>query len=184
MLLCLLLWYPGKEKKNKEEHGWLWYPKYYRICKQIKTQESLLCSHWGQHHVSYAGKLHLGIRPGERVDNSKCREWWKATLPPPPASGIGPSVPRELLSPPQPGSWCIHFMQLSTWCSLFYVYWQNQSPPLHDLWANISFTDQDLQQPQLGLYLLVFIVFFRHRSAVFFLHVPSILSEKIIFKVS
>lgn len=55
--------------------------------------------------------------------------------------------------------------------SLF-VYWQNQSP-LHDLGANISFTDQDLQQPQLGLNLLVFIVFFSHRSAVFFLHVPS-----------
>ena len=52
-------------------------------------------------------------------------------------------------------------------------YWQKQSPPLHDLGANISFTDQDLQQPQLGLNLLVFIVFFSHRSAVFFLHVPS-----------
>lgn len=115
----------------------------------------------------------LGIRPGERVGNSKCREWWKAIFSPPPASGNGPSVPRELLSSPQPGSCCVHFMHLSIWCSLFFVYGQNQSPPLHDLRANISFTDQDLQQPQLGLNLLVFIVFFSHRSAVFFLHVPS-----------
>ena len=115
----------------------------------------------------------LGIRPGERVGNSKCREWWNATFPPPPASGNGPSVPRELLSSPQPGSRCIHCMHVSIWHSLLLVYWQKRSPPLHDLGANISFTDQDLQQPQLSLNLLVLIVFFSHRSAVFFLHVPS-----------
>lgn len=42
----------------------------------------------------------LGIRPGEKVGNSKCREWQKSIFPPSPTSGNAPSVPRELLSSP------------------------------------------------------------------------------------
>lgn len=40
----------------------------------------------------------LGIRPGETVGNSKCRELQKSAFPPSPTSGNDPSVPRELLS--------------------------------------------------------------------------------------
>lgn len=115
----------------------------------------------------------LGMRPGEGAGNSKCREWWKVILSPIPPLGMALQFPGSSSALPSqaPAASTSCICPFGAPSSLFTG--KKQSPPLHDLGAHISFAYQDLQQPQLGLNLLVFIVFFSHRSAVFFLHVPS-----------
>lgn len=115
----------------------------------------------------------LGTRPGEGAGNSKCREWRKVILSPIPPLGMALQFPGSSSALPSqaPAASTSCICPFGAPSSLFTG--KKQSPPLHDLGAHISFAYQDLQQPQLGLNLLVFIVFFSHRSAVFFLHVPS-----------
>lgn len=170
MLLCLLLWYPGKEKKNKSMVGF----DILNITGSVSKSK---------HKNPFCAVTEDSIMSPTLANSIWAsgleKEWTTANVESDGKPPFLPLLPLGLALQFPGGSSALPSQApgASTSCScplgaLFYVYWRNQSPPLHYLWANISFTDQDLQQPQLGLNLLVFIVFFRHRSAVFFLHVP------------